>query len=307
MPDTPAALIPFDEKFTREDLFKPDTMTQIISAVTKKAKEHVPDLTTAKGRKAIASNAQMVARSKTFLDKQGKLLVDPIKAQAKEIDAERKRIRDKLDALKAEVRQPLTDWESTENERKERAHEKLAWLRGLPSFSVHDMDQSHIQALLDDARAAIINIDTFGDLNDQAENAKLVAIEALEIKLEERKKVDKDKAELEEFRRMKQEADERDRKELAERAQEKAKPAQESKKKGEEEAKKRREVEIREEERKRIAKEQQELAENTEHREQVQLGISIEIGDNIKISDKELDKLMCLIGINAIDHLRIIY
>jgi len=281
---TDSALIKFEEMKPR-DLFKADMVTQIIAQIEKKAREHEPDLTTAKGRKAIASNAQSVASSKTFLDKQGKLLVDPLKAQAKEIDAERKRIRDSLDALKQEVRQPLTDWEAAEKEKQERAAEKLAWLRGLPAFSVHEMDVPHIQGLLDDAQAAITDTDAFGDLADQAEAAKLVAIDALKIKLEERKKVDKDKAELEEFRRMKEEADERDRKELAKRKAEKEAEEAKARKDRAEKERIEREKKIAEEaafaERKRIeqqmiaeAKEEEKRQANKKHREKIEKDIA---------------------------------
>lgn len=69
----------------------------------------VPDISTAKSRAAIASIAAKIAKSKTYLDGVGKDLVDKLKEQPKLVDAERKRMRDKLDALKDQVRKPLTD------------------------------------------------------------------------------------------------------------------------------------------------------------------------------------------------------
>lgn len=83
----------------------------------------VPDLTTAKGRKAIASLAAQVRSSKVALDKSGKTLVDELKKQPKLVDAERKRMRDRCDELAIEARKPLTDWE---DEQKRVAAEKLA-------------------------------------------------------------------------------------------------------------------------------------------------------------------------------------
>lgn len=77
----------------------------------------VPDLSTAKGRKEIASMAMKVAKSKTYLDNAGKELVSKLKEQPKLVDAERKRMRDALDSWKEEVRKPLTDWENKEKER----------------------------------------------------------------------------------------------------------------------------------------------------------------------------------------------
>jgi hypothetical protein len=50
------------------------------------------------GREAIASMEYKVARSKTALDDGGKKLVADLKQIPKKIDAERKRVRDPLDA-----------------------------------------------------------------------------------------------------------------------------------------------------------------------------------------------------------------
>lgn len=71
----------------------------------------VPDVTTDAGRKAIASTAYKVARSKTAIDEAGKAMVEGWKKQAKIVDAERKHARDTLDALRDEVRAPLNEWE----------------------------------------------------------------------------------------------------------------------------------------------------------------------------------------------------
>ncbi len=83
-----------------------------------------PGLTTAAGRKRIASQAHKVARSKTLLDDAGKNLVANLKAKVKTVDVERKRLRDGLDDLKASIRRPLTEWEEAEAARI--APEKLA-------------------------------------------------------------------------------------------------------------------------------------------------------------------------------------
>ena len=78
-----------------------------LEKITVEAKSLVADLTTKKGRDAIASMAYKVRQSKTALDKIGKELVDQLKEQPKLVDAERKRMRDYLDLLAEEVRKPL--------------------------------------------------------------------------------------------------------------------------------------------------------------------------------------------------------
>ncbi|MCP5020047.1 MAG: cell envelope biogenesis protein TolA, partial [Ketobacter sp.] len=78
------------------------------------ARSIVPDLETATGRRNIASLARKVSSSKVALDDLGIGLVAGWKAKASLVDAERKIIRDRLDALRVEIRQPLTDWEEAE-------------------------------------------------------------------------------------------------------------------------------------------------------------------------------------------------
>ncbi|HBQ9135099.1 TPA: hypothetical protein L9D32_002212 [Klebsiella pneumoniae] len=88
-----------------------DQLDPIIEAIEKEARSLVPDVTTKKGRDAIASMAHKVARSKTYIDNAGKDLVAELKALPKQIDESRRVVRERLDALKDEVRRPLTEWE----------------------------------------------------------------------------------------------------------------------------------------------------------------------------------------------------
>ncbi|HAW8919968.1 TPA: hypothetical protein JYW20_001288 [Escherichia coli] len=89
-----------------------DQLDPLIEAIEKEARSLVPDVTTKKGRDAIASMAHKVARSKTYIDNAGKDLVAELKALPKQIDESRRVIRERLDALKDEVRRPLTEWEA---------------------------------------------------------------------------------------------------------------------------------------------------------------------------------------------------
>ena len=95
----------------------------------------VPDLSTAKGRKEIASLAFKVAKSKVVLDSLGKDLVSDWKIRAAKVDESRKYAREFLDALKDKVRQPLTDWEAAEEARIKAEAEALKFAR--------DWDDAH--------------------------------------------------------------------------------------------------------------------------------------------------------------------
>ncbi|HEP0436199.1 TPA: hypothetical protein QIT95_000247 [Klebsiella michiganensis] len=89
-----------------------DQLDPLIELIEKEARSLVPDVTTKKGRDAIASMAHKVARSKTYIDNAGKDLVAELKALPKQIDESRRVVRERLDALKDEVRRPLTEWEA---------------------------------------------------------------------------------------------------------------------------------------------------------------------------------------------------
>lgn len=115
------------ENATHEKLltiFTVDGVDPVLKWITEEARAHVPDLTTDKGRKAIASNAYRVSQTKTVLGKIARNLTADMKAQCKVIDASIKKMEDSCDALRDESRQLLTDWETAEKERE--AAEKLA-------------------------------------------------------------------------------------------------------------------------------------------------------------------------------------
>lgn len=57
-----------------------DQLDPLIELIEKEARSLVPDVTTKKGRDAIASMAHKVARSKTYIDNAGKDLVAELKA-----------------------------------------------------------------------------------------------------------------------------------------------------------------------------------------------------------------------------------
>ena len=91
----------------------------LFDRIAEQARSVVPDLSTDKGRKAIASMARKVASSKTAFDAHGKELKEQYTVITSKIDADRKFFRDKCDALRDEIRKPLTDWENAEKDRVE--------------------------------------------------------------------------------------------------------------------------------------------------------------------------------------------
>ncbi|WP_288409524.1 hypothetical protein [uncultured Acinetobacter sp.] len=83
----------------------------LFDRIAEQARSVVPDLSTDKGRKAIASMARKVASTKTAFDAHGKELKEQYTVITNKIDADRKLFRDSCDALRDEIRKPLTEWE----------------------------------------------------------------------------------------------------------------------------------------------------------------------------------------------------
>ena len=67
---------------------------QFYEAIKAETDKLVPDLTTEKGRKEIASMAHKVAKTKTAIDAAGKLLNEEARSKINIVDAARRDIRD---------------------------------------------------------------------------------------------------------------------------------------------------------------------------------------------------------------------
>jgi hypothetical protein len=111
-------------------MFKSENgLDPLLARIEAEVRSHVPDVTTKKGRDAIASLAYKVARSKTALDDAGKTLTEEQRRQINVVDASRRLMRDRLDALKDEARKPLDAWEAEEKDRVDALKARLARLR----------------------------------------------------------------------------------------------------------------------------------------------------------------------------------
>lgn len=181
----------------------------------------IPDITTRKGREAIASIAHSVARSKTALDNIGKELVAELKDVPKKIDAERKRMRDTLDAWKDEVRKPLDEYEAAEAARVAKLQAGIEWFN-LRATENADLDAEELRATLAKVESTAVG-EKWEEFEAEAHRAKAVAVESLTAQLAKREKYEADQAELVRHRaeaeaREKKERDDQIAREAAERA-----------------------------------------------------------------------------------------
>ncbi|MEQ6694855.1 hypothetical protein V4W74_01895 [Pseudomonas aeruginosa] len=201
----------------------------------------VPDVSTRKGREAIASIAYKVARSKTALDNAGKELVAELKEVPKKIDAERKRMRDLLDAWQADVRRPLTEWEQREEMRKAKHQAGIDQIN--LRLECRDLDSTELKANIEWLEGLLIGED-WEEFETEAARTKDKALAALREALVAREKYEAEQAELE---RLRAEAAAREQKEREERiareAAEQARRQEEAKAQAERDAAVRREAE----------------------------------------------------------------
>ena len=144
-----------------------DQLDPLIEAIEKEARSLVPDVTTKKGRDAIASMAHKVARSKTYIDNAGKDLVAELKALPKQIDESRRVVRERLDALKDEVRLPLTEWEAEQERIK--AEEAMNALHAEALAMNEEFDRQLAARIESDHEMALLMNDAFD--REQADKA----------------------------------------------------------------------------------------------------------------------------------------
>lgn len=105
------------ETLTALDVFTDEKHEELVARLEVYVRALPKDMDTPKGRDEIRSLAAKVARTKTGLDDLGKEFVADLKKQTGAVDAKRKLIRDRLDALRDEVRDPLTQFEEAEAKR----------------------------------------------------------------------------------------------------------------------------------------------------------------------------------------------
>lgn len=168
----------------------------VLKSIKSACDEFLPDVSTAKGRKEIASMALKVAKSKTALDAAGKELVSDWKAKAKLVDDERKRIRETLDELKVSVRLPLTEFEDAEKQRVNNIENRIEVIKSFKSPFDSEMNDYTVEQLEDRINQLnMIPVDSsFDEYENDAMAAKTEAMDKLEIMIFKKRKLEEEKA-----------------------------------------------------------------------------------------------------------------
>ncbi len=216
-------------------VFTANGLDPILDRIEKETLSIALDMSTAKGRKEIASLAHKVAVSKTALDKLGKDLVSGWKEKAKKVDAERARAWDRLEALQKQVRQPLTEWEDTDKQRVARHESNLAEIVNSGPFTLQNWQTLSVEVMGD--RLAEIQREAALDWQEfsvKARDAIESATKAINAAIAKRQQYDAEQAELARLRKQEEERKQRDHEErLKAEAAEKARITAEEKAKRE--------------------------------------------------------------------------
>lgn len=199
----------------------------LFDRIAEQARSVVPDLSTDKGRKAIASMARKVASTKTAFDAHGKELKEQYTVITNKIDADRKLFRDSCDALRDEIRKPLTEWEEAKEARIQAIKDRISVFDGgrVDAFSASSL----IQQVISEVEAIAID-ESFEDFANEAAIKKDAALTSFKKSLNESLKREAEQAELERLRKEQLEREQRERDErIAKEAADKARIEAEAK------------------------------------------------------------------------------
>ncbi|MGS5490365.1 hypothetical protein ACVD67_28645 [Klebsiella quasipneumoniae] len=301
-----------------------DQLDPLIEAIEKEARSLVPDVATKKGRDAIASMAHKVARSKTYIDNAGKDLVAELKALPKQIDESRRVVRERLDALKDEVRRPLTEWEAEQERIK--VEEAMLALHVEALAMNEDFDRQLAARIESDHEMALLMNDAFdreqAEKKAEAERQRIAREEEIQRQAEEKAKreaaeqaqreIDAAAAREREAILAKERA-EREQREAAERAEREKQAAVEAeRRKAQEEADRiRREAEQREQarlaEEKRKADEQARREADVKHRKAVGVEVVKALMANTSLTRDQAIEVLTAVKDGRIPHTGISY
>jgi phage-related minor tail protein len=182
---------------------------RFVDAVKAKVVGEVPDLSTRKGRERIASLAATVSKSKSAVEKPGRDYLRRLKEMPKVVEAELREFVTEMDALRDQVRQPLTEWQAAEDARVDAhntAMDRIRWqAQDTDGLTAEDL-ASRIEQI-----TAIPMDDSWQEFLPEAAQVKDQTLSKLRGLLAQRQQYETEQAELARLRREADERSEQDR------------------------------------------------------------------------------------------------
>lgn len=155
----------------------------------------VPDLSSRKGRERIASLAATVSKRKVAVEKPGREYLRSIKELPKVIEAELREFVREADALRDEIRKPLTDWEEAEAAKKREIEAWVGELRLDPQI-ISTADSEYLKISIGAFEGIVIDGEWLGEYEAEALRLKAGTLEALRAALVKREQYEAEQAEL---------------------------------------------------------------------------------------------------------------
>jgi hypothetical protein len=167
------------EDMTAAEMFVAGGLDPIIAAISAEVDAFIPDLSTKKGRDAVASLAHKVGKVAVRVENGKKQLTADWRKQTTEVNAEGKKLDEQLRDLQAKAKAPLILWQVEEDNRI--AAERLAAEQELTRLKLEaEVKQAEVEAHHEDA------------LRTQAKDQERVALEQAEAQ----KRLDDQQAEI---------------------------------------------------------------------------------------------------------------
>lgn len=234
---TPSTDIVIAENLQPLEVFgKQGGLDPIIEGIKKQVRNEVFDVSTPEGRKRIASVAKKIGGAKAQLEKMAMGLTEDWRSQTSKVNAEKKRMKEELDALRDEIKDPLDEYRNREKVRVEEHERRLQAMADTANFEgFTDPDTGELK----DALSTLEKLYTVAFDNTQqnweefSDRAKAVydtTLGRLQRMLEAREKHEAEQAELEKLRKEKEERERKEHEErIAKEAAEKARVEAEQK------------------------------------------------------------------------------
>ncbi|OMG61501.1 hypothetical protein AUR59_020290 [Stutzerimonas balearica] len=225
-------------------------LQRFIDAVQSEIGTEVPDTTTRKGRERIASLAAKVSKSKVAIEKPGRDYLKRLKEMPKIVEEELREFVRTMDALRDEVRSPLTEWERAEAARVAEHERRISELRCVDVEGRNAAEIASAISLIEEYEVD----ESWEEFEAEAHRVKAASLAALREALTKRQQYEAEQAELE---RLRAEAAQREQKEREERIAREA--AEQAKREAEQRAQAEREAAVRREAEAKAAAERREL------------------------------------------------
>jgi len=178
-------------------------LDEIIEFIEKQARSEVVDISTKKGRDRIGSIAREIGSKKASMEKMAMKLTEDWRSKTKAVNDSKKNLKERLDALRDEIKKPLDDFKRIEEERVKKYENLIKKMVEILSWAVEPSTNRTvctIQKAILKVREILDNQDTWEEFAARAKLTHDDVIVKLESLLSERIKYEAEQEELEKLR-----------------------------------------------------------------------------------------------------------